>query len=289
MENLNDLILEKTMALLTLRYVGPEKRDAWLRKGFKKISRDKLKEYWKNKIAKDEEALKMYQKASSDYMNHMKEVRHRLSVDPEHPIHIKVEGIISQEQIPALLFNTVVESEIRTRYKQLKSFLLKIFTNHIKVVPGENIEIDIKIVSNNGTEKSELLEKIANQVDRRGVALFVFKELYGDAALEEMYKDVSPNTQEEPPPQSPQENTTPSLWSMAKNAGKAALKSAASGFKMVTDAQYEERTNICKSCEFWNKEAFAGTGQCTKCGCSTATKLKLATEKCPIDKWLPTV
>ena len=44
MENVNDLMLEKVMALLTLRYVGPKKRDTWLRKGIKKISRDRLKE-----------------------------------------------------------------------------------------------------------------------------------------------------------------------------------------------------------------------------------------------------
>jgi hypothetical protein len=28
-----------------------------------------------------------------------------------------------------------------------------------------------------------------------------------------------------------------------------------------------------------------GTGRCSKCGCSTWAKLRMASEKCPIDKW----
>ena len=212
-----------------------------------------------------------------------------LLADPNHPIYIKAEGIVSREEIPALLFNTLVESEVITRYKHLKNFLLKMFSNHIRIVPEENIEIDIKIVSKDNNKKSEILERIADQINKRGVALFVFKELYGDDTLAEMQESLPAATQEEASSIAAQNNETPSLWSMAKNAGTAALKSAASGFKMVTAEQYEERTNICKSCEFWNKEAFAGTGQCTKCGCSTKAKLKLATEKCPVDKWLPTV
>lgn len=62
---------------------------------------------------------------------------------------------------------------------------------------------------------------------------------------------------------------------------------AKSGFKMVDQAMLEYRLSVCQKCEFWDKTAFAGTGKCKKCGCSTQAKLRMATSKCPIDMWMP--
>jgi len=57
------------------------------------------------------------------------------------------------------------------------------------------------------------------------------------------------------------------------------------GFPVVTKEQLASRLAICKGCEFWDQKGFGNTGKCTKCGCSTQAKLRMATAKCPIDKW----
>lgn len=77
----------------------------------------------------------------------------------------------------------------------------------------------------------------------------------------------------------------PSVPVMTQTFMKSMGSWARSGFKTVTEDQLKERLEICSKCEFWDKNAFAKTGRCLKCGCSTQAKLRLATEKCPIDKW----
>jgi hypothetical protein len=74
---------------------------------------------------------------------------------------------------------------------------------------------------------------------------------------------------------------------MAMTASLSAADWAKSGFAKTTLEMVKKRQEICNSCEFWNKEGFMGSGQCLKCGCSTYAKLRMATSKCPIDKWLP--
>lgn len=58
-----------------------------------------------------------------------------------------------------------------------------------------------------------------------------------------------------------------------------------SGFDIIDDFNLSKRMQICISCEFWDKASFRGTGKCTKCGCSTWAKLRMATERCPLGKW----
>jgi hypothetical protein len=69
--------------------------------------------------------------------------------------------------------------------------------------------------------------------------------------------------------------------SLASNLGVWAK----AGFQVVGASQLQSRLDICKGCEFWDQSGFAGTGKCKKCGCSTQAKLRMATSKCPIDKW----
>jgi len=64
---------------------------------------------------------------------------------------------------------------------------------------------------------------------------------------------------------------------------------AASGMPISKPSAFSQRIEICKACEFWNPKGFKGTGSCSKCGCSTQAKLRMATSKCPIDKWGPIV
>ena len=77
----------------------------------------------------------------------------------------------------------------------------------------------------------------------------------------------------------------PTLGVMVASATKSMAAWAKSGFKTVTEDQFNIRLSACKSCEFWDSEALKGTGRCRKCGCSTWAKLRLSHEKCPVDKW----
>lgn len=77
----------------------------------------------------------------------------------------------------------------------------------------------------------------------------------------------------------------PPLIKQIKSFGRSMAKWAVSGFRRTSERVYNQRLNVCKGCEFWDKEAFLGAGRCLKCGCSTKAKLRLKTEKCPIGKW----
>jgi hypothetical protein len=77
----------------------------------------------------------------------------------------------------------------------------------------------------------------------------------------------------------------PSIFTMAKTANQAFKKWAESGFHLADEATLQSRIDACSKCEFWDKSGFQNTGRCTKCGCSTWAKLRMATEKCPIGKW----
>jgi hypothetical protein len=74
---------------------------------------------------------------------------------------------------------------------------------------------------------------------------------------------------------------------MATSLAQSVTQWVKNGFKLTPEDKLQERLDICKGCEFWDKEALGGTGRCRKCGCSTQAKLRLAHEKCPIDKWGP--
>jgi hypothetical protein len=85
----------------------------------------------------------------------------------------------------------------------------------------------------------------------------------------------------------PRKAAYPSAAKMLGTFSKSMASWAKKGFKVVTPKQFEERHKICHSCDQWDASAMAGTGRCKVCGCSTQAKLRLATEKCPIDKWGP--
>ena len=48
----------------------------------------------------------------------------------------------------------------------------------------------------------------------------------------------------------------------------------------VPDGVFKERYGICQSCP-----KLSSLGFCGECGCAMALKCKVATSKCPIDKW----
>jgi hypothetical protein len=77
----------------------------------------------------------------------------------------------------------------------------------------------------------------------------------------------------------------PDIFKMGANFAGSLGDWALRGFAVANAEQLESRKEICKGCEFWNPNGFGGTGSCKKCGCSTQAKLRMATSKCPIDKW----
>ena len=54
------------------------------------------------------------------------------------------------------------------------------------------------------------------------------------------------------------------------------------GRPQVTPEQYQDRLDICDSCDFLRKTTFT----CGVCGCYLGTKAKWATSDCPKNKWL---
>jgi hypothetical protein len=83
-----------------------------------------------------------------------------------------------------------------------------------------------------------------------------------------------------------QEIQAPGVWQMMKTAAIAGKNFVKSGMKFVTEEQFEAREAICKGCEYWNPKGYGNTGQCLKCGCATKAKLRLASESCPLQKWV---
>lgn len=89
----------------------------------------------------------------------------------------------------------------------------------------------------------------------------------------------------------PRKKKNTPIWLQYINMGISALRSFSrwilNGFPKTKKQLLNERLAICRDCEFWDGAALGGTGRCLKCGCSTWAKLRMATEKCPIDKWGP--
>ena len=81
--------------------------------------------------------------------------------------------------------------------------------------------------------------------------------------------------------------TPPSLPQQAASLGKSLVDWTSSGFSVTPAEILNKRLEICKACPEWDANGLMGTGRCKKCGCSTQAKLRMATEKCPIDKWGP--
>jgi hypothetical protein len=79
-------------------------------------------------------------------------------------------------------------------------------------------------------------------------------------------------------------DANPSAFTLAARFGAAMMSWAASGFKVCSQDEYQDRHDTCEACEYWNGSSAFGYGRCKKCGC-TGLKLFLRTEKCPANKW----
>jgi hypothetical protein len=85
---------------------------------------------------------------------------------------------------------------------------------------------------------------------------------------------------------SPKAKEYPSVSTMAQTFAESIVQWAKKGFKVVNEEQYNQRLNICRGCDLFDEKALGGNGRCRECGCATQAKLRIATERCPIDKWV---
>jgi hypothetical protein len=72
---------------------------------------------------------------------------------------------------------------------------------------------------------------------------------------------------------------------MLNSFSESAYNFACAAFMLTPPEILASREATCQSCPEWNDKALNGTGRCSKCGCSTWAKLRMATEKCPLGKW----
>lgn len=55
---------------------------------------------------------------------------------------------------------------------------------------------------------------------------------------------------------------------------------------LVSDEIYNQRLEICRSCEWYDEEKNTGTSaRCKKCGCWLQAKARMGLDSCPIGKW----
>lgn len=134
---------------------------------------------------------------------------------------------------------------------------------------SESFEIEGIIATLHITENGS---EISSRVMSADAVVEIFKQING---VQEQIKTARENIEQ---------LKGPGMLEMAKNAIGAAKRFAQSGFAMASDEEFKRRMEICVSCEFWDSAARMGIGKCAKCGC-TSSKLRLASEKCPLEKW----
>lgn len=74
----------------------------------------------------------------------------------------------------------------------------------------------------------------------------------------------------------------PGLSETTKNFVGSIYNWIKSGLPIVKEDVYKKRLAICETCPNWDNSEILP--KCTVCGCFIG-KLKLASEKCPINKW----
>lgn len=50
-------------------------------------------------------------------------------------------------------------------------------------------------------------------------------------------------------------------------------------------SEHQRRWNICKACEFLDKDTTLKLHKCKKCGCPMETKTAVPWAHCPVNKW----
>lgn len=71
---------------------------------------------------------------------------------------------------------------------------------------------------------------------------------------------------------------SPSVGDLVR--GAVGVAKAATGVDRAPEETITARWESCLACEHHDR------GKCTKCGCFTAAKIRLASSVCPADRWL---
>jgi len=77
------------------------------------------------------------------------------------------------------------------------------------------------------------------------------------------------------------DHKSPNLLQKAVSLGKAVVTHAITGFEYADQQTLTARMAICDICEHYRK----AVNTCNLCGCSLQSKMKMASQHCPIDKW----
>lgn len=74
----------------------------------------------------------------------------------------------------------------------------------------------------------------------------------------------------------------PTVLQTVKNATKAIIKSASTGFSTVPESIRKDRVTICEGCP----ELLTENRRCSVCSCFVDIKASVASEACPLKKWI---
>ncbi len=76
----------------------------------------------------------------------------------------------------------------------------------------------------------------------------------------------------------------PPIGEQAKGLVTSLFQYAKSGFKNVTDEEYQKRITICEACPFYELQS----GRCKLCGCVQSVKARMSSSQCPDkpSRWL---
>lgn len=78
----------------------------------------------------------------------------------------------------------------------------------------------------------------------------------------------------------------PSFTARLANASKAVIRWGLYGMPLTDETAYRERLGACAQCDLLINETHCSHPDC---GCPVARKARLATEECPLKKWLAVV
>ena len=105
----------------------------------------------------------------------------------------------------------------------------------------------------------------------------VYKTTVMDGLKKLVITEVKPG--EEPKEEPKQEY--PSLTQQGKNFFGSMWNYAKSGFKNVSDENFNKRMAVCQTCDRFDEKKV----RCRECGCFLKAKARQAAATCPLDKW----
>ena len=164
--------------------------------------------------------------------------------------------------------------------EEIKIFALNLTLEHIKPKGNKSRERFLRNIS-----KNKLQEKLfiywKSKINSDETAYLFAKDLIDKLKQQTIHIDLTKSAKNTSV--NLDSNNLPSVAQMGATLSRSMVNWVKQGFKIVPDTVLEQRSAICAGCEFWDPEQFGG--RCLKCGCATMAKLRLAHEKCPLDKW----